>query len=134
MTALVRYFPPSQLVHDVEDAPLYLPASQLEQAEDSSVAAVLERYLPAAQPEQLGELSSLENFPDSQFTQSWDTTIFVPAGQVVGGVHVPTSKFLSSPRSSDLSELRMAGLTQGSDGSKLAPCSGVPDQWSGQPD
>jgi hypothetical protein len=118
-----EYVPAAQSEQVVEAAPLYWPALQLEQAEDSTLVAALVRYLPAGQLEHELEPSP-ENFPASQMPQkSIESISYFPAGHEPEKEHVPISKLLVVP---DIVPPLPVSV------SKLEPAAGVPLQSGGQ--
>ena len=65
MAALARYLPAAHDEQDTEAVPLYCPALQTVQAEDSTPVSLLVRYLPASHDEQVDEANPLY-FPAGQ--------------------------------------------------------------------
>ena len=79
---LLWYFPMGHAVQRTEDDPLYLPALQLVQAEDSMPVAALVRYLPAAQSEQEAEADPLYS-PAAQLEQDVEADpLYLPVLQL----------------------------------------------------
>ena len=126
-------------MHAVADIALYVPAEQIEQAEDSSLDDESTMYVPAGQMEQdveagplklpAGQLehelepASAENFPPSHLKHGPEPGLYWPAGQE--REHVPTSKLYGSE--GDM----VPPAEPQTPASKAIPISGVPLQLGG---